>query len=215
MPALTVNGQQLLYRIEGDGFPLVLVPDAGGTMQDWEATLPLLGEICRVIVYEYQAEPETANDSMMADLVEFFHDLEIERAYVAGYARGGEVALRFARRHPERSEGVLCISPNASRLRAQDEPRHNTADFGEALPTAAWSPRSVPVLVIAGETAAAHVASAAQLATQLSHCSQTILPKAGMAPHRERPLPLGHAMLQFLIHCERQRTLVRGASFLL
>jgi hypothetical protein len=28
-------------------------------------------------------------------------------------------------------------------------------------------------------------------------------------------LRLGHAVMRFLLHCERQRNLVRGASFLL
>jgi pimeloyl-ACP methyl ester carboxylesterase len=203
MPSLSVNGKQISYRIEGEGFPLVLIPAAEGTIGDWAPALPLLGELCRVIVYEYTQRLPAANvpsrrDSLVDDLVLLLNALAVERAYVAGYASGGDVALRLALQEPGRLEGLLLISPGD--------------DTGQQSPLPSLF---VPTLIAVGEEASNHLESASRLTAQLPHCSHTIVRGAGVAPHREQPLPLGHAMLAFLIQCERQRTLVRGASFLL
>jgi pimeloyl-ACP methyl ester carboxylesterase len=203
MPSLSINGQQISYLIEGEGFPLVLIPAAGGTIHDWTPALPLLGELCRVIVYEYARRPPAAHvpalsDGLLDDLVMLLHVLAVPRAYVAGYASGGDVALRLALQEPGRLEGLLLISPG------------DDASQSPLLPSL-----FVPTLIVVGEGASAHLAGASRLAARLPHCASTIVPGAGLAPHREQPLSLGRAMLAFLIQCERQRTLVRGASFLL
>jgi pimeloyl-ACP methyl ester carboxylesterase len=203
MPSLSVNGKQISYLIEGEGFPLILVPDAEGTIRDWAPALPLLGELCRVIAYEYTQRLPAANvpslsDGLVDDLVILLNALAIERAYVAGYASGGDVALRLAFQEPNRLEGLLLISPG-----------------DEASQRSSLASLSVPLLIVVGEEASEHLEGASRLAAQLPHCSSTILQGARVALHREQPLPLGHAMLAFLIQCERQRTLVRGASFLL
>jgi pimeloyl-ACP methyl ester carboxylesterase len=203
MPSLSVNGRQISYLIEGEGFPLVLIPDAEGTIYDWAPALPLLGELCRVIVYEYAQRLPAANvpsrrDELVDDLVSLLNALAVERAYVAGYASGGDVALRLALQEPGRLEGLLLISP-----------------AGDASQSSPLLRLFVPTLLVVGEGASDHLEGASRLAAQLPHCASTIVQGAGIAPHREQPLRLGHAMLAFLIQCERQRTLVRGASFLL
>ena len=53
MPAVTVNGRGVMYETTGDGFPLILVPDASDTRHGWAPVMPLLGELCRVIAYAY------------------------------------------------------------------------------------------------------------------------------------------------------------------
>jgi pimeloyl-ACP methyl ester carboxylesterase len=210
MPALTARGQYISYHIEGEGFPLVLIPDTEGAMRHWAPVCPLLGELCRVIAYEYAQQLPARNvpsphDGMVDDLVVLLHALDIARAYVAGYAHGGETALRLALRDPDRVEGLLIISPGpAVRTLLQTMAMSHTA-----VP-------SVPTLVVVGaETAADDLQDVTRLAAQLPHGMSIRIPGAGAAPHREQPMPLGHAMLTFLMQCERQRTLVRGASFLL
>jgi pimeloyl-ACP methyl ester carboxylesterase len=198
MPVLTVHGKQLSYHLAGEGFPLILVPDAEGVMQDWAATLALLAELCRVIVYEYEQQRPVAHvpassDDLVDDLVALLQALHIARAYVAGYASGGDVALRLALRDPSCLEGLLLINPRE----------------------VAVSSLSVPTLVMVGAEVSEYLAGTTWRTAQLPHCVSTIIQGAGAVPHREQPLLLGHAMLAFLMQCERQRTLVRGASFLL
>jgi pimeloyl-ACP methyl ester carboxylesterase len=222
MPWLTARGQHLSYHLEGEGFPLVLIPDTGGAIQDWTPVCPLLGELCRVIAYEYEQRLPAGNmplphDALVDDLIVLLNALEIARAYVAGYARGGEIALHLALRDPDRLEGLLMISPNAAvRTLLQTMARANTAVPPDLPAAPALQRLFVPTLVAVGaEAAADDLQGVTLLATQLPHSVSSRIPGAGAAPHREQPMPLGHAMLTFLMQCERQRTLVRGASFLL
>jgi pimeloyl-ACP methyl ester carboxylesterase len=222
MPSLTARGQSLSYCIEGEGFPLILVPDTGGTLRDWAPVCPLLGELCRVIAYEYAQQLPAVHipsppDRLVDDLVVFLHALGIARAYVAGYARGGEIALRLALRDPGRVEGLLIMSPSAAvRGLLQPEATSHTAAPTDRPPTSACTCLPVPTLVVIGADAATDdLQGVTRLAAQLPHGVSIRIPGAAAAPHREQPMPLGHAMLTFLMQCERQRTLVRGASFLL
>ena len=54
------------------------------------------------------------------------------------------------------------------------------------------------------------------LTERLPHCTKLVVSDLTPAASSDIPaLQLGHAVLRFLLHCERQRNLVRGASFLL
>jgi pimeloyl-ACP methyl ester carboxylesterase len=199
MPSLTIHGRQYTYTTEGEGFPLLLVPDTGGTIRDWAQAVPLLGELCRVVAYE-DTEPrpaaETARSSalLVEALTAFLDALAVERAYLAGYAGGGQTALRFALRYPRRVEGLLLIGGHSP-----------DGVLAESLREIA-----IPMVLFVGGDPLAHPSI-----VQAPCCPRVVIPDAGAAPHREPPLRLGHAMLDVLLHCERQRTLVRGASFLL
>ncbi len=191
-------------------------------MRHWAPVCPLLGELCRVIAYEYAQQLPARNvpsphDGVVDDLVVLLNALDIARAYVAGYARGGETALRLALRDPGRVEGLLIISPGpAVRTLLQTMAMSHTAVPPDVPSTPTVTRLSVPTLVVVGaETAADDLQDVTRLAAQLPHGMSIRIPGAGAAPHREQPMPLGHAMLTFLMQCERQRTLVRGASFLL
>jgi pimeloyl-ACP methyl ester carboxylesterase len=204
MPSLTIHGWQYVYATEGEGFPLLLVPDMGGTIRDWAQSMPLLGELCRVVAYEY-TEPlpaeETARSSalLVEALAAFLDTLAVERAYLAGYAGGGQTALRFALRYSKRVEGLLLIEGHSP-----------DGVLAESLGQVA-----IPMVLFIGGDIPAHLADARPSTAQTPRCLRVIIPGAGTAPHREQPLRLGHAMIDFLLHCERQRNLVRGASFLL
>ena len=128
----------------------------GAVIQDWAAALPLLGELCRVIVYEY-AQPRpvahvpASSDDLVDDLVALLQALHIARAYVAGYAGGGDVALRLARRDPSRLEGLLLINPReAAVILSQTRGMSHPAGPPDASPGPSVSSLSVPTLVMVG-----------------------------------------------------------------
>ena len=206
MPAVTVNGRRVRYEMTGDGFPLLLVPDRNGTIHDWAPAMPLLGELCRVIAYEYEQSAPAGTPSAqlpllerVADLHAVFAALAVERAYVAGVAAGGLTALAYALRAPQRLEGLTLISVTTT-----------DGELAKSL-----QDLTTPTLLVAGEEAAEHRAWATQLARQCARASTEVIARSNKAPHREQPLQLGHIVLRFLLQCERQRNLVRGASFLL
>lgn len=203
MPYLTIDGdhsKRLAYAVTGEGFPLILVPALAGRVADWAPQLPLLGELCRVMAYEYGGRPATdqaAYRFQVRDLQAVLDGLPIAGAYLAGYADGGLTALRLALRCPQRVEGLLLIGMN------------------RVLCEGRLGLMTVPTCAFAGAEAPRHVAIASRLAAALPHGEKRTITQAAMAPHQEQPLVLGHAMLDFLMRCERQRNLVRGASFLL
>jgi hypothetical protein len=75
---------------------------------------------------------------------------------------------------------------------------------------------TVPTVVLLEEQGHAALPYAEVLAERLPHCTQIVVSDTPLASSaRAQAGALGHAMMRFLLHCERQRNLVRGASFLL
>jgi pimeloyl-ACP methyl ester carboxylesterase len=157
-------------------------------------------------------------EEAVMDLAALCDALGLERAYLAGYASGGQTALHFALRHPNRLEGLVLIGPDrpwllSSQEAAAAKTRH--AIEPSPVPGTQHPVLTMPTLLVAGEQSPTQVAWARRFAAQWSRAALGVIAGAGDAPQREHPLQVGHEMVRFLLQCERQRTLVRGASFLL
>ena len=75
---------------------------------------------------------------------------------------------------------------------------------------------TVPTLVVSEAEALAALPYADFLTERLPHCTKFVVSDTvPTASSGISALRLGHAVMRFLLHCERQRNLVRGASFLL
>jgi pimeloyl-ACP methyl ester carboxylesterase len=218
MPILTVKGRQCHYETTGEGFPLLLTTGGQGTIAEWREIMPLLGELCKTIAYEYCGIASTACQAdrtrWAEDLTALLEALGTERLYLAALGSTAPLALAFAVRAPTRLEGLFLIgmSEDPATLALSGVP-HHTADTtagADGLSTLA-----VPTLILVGDQVPQQRQRAAVLAARLPRSQIAVIAGAGDAPHHEQPRRLGHAMLDFLIHCERQRHLVRGASLLL
>ena len=205
------RGVHFSYETVGDGFPLVLTPGPQGI---WDLYMPLLGELCRTISYVghdlvavSHTEGRHANARAAETLGTFLDILGLERVYVAGQAVSWPMVLHFALHCPGRLEGLVLVA-------TRDVATHALGDvmsFGARLPTI-----SIPTLVVIEAAASAALPYADLLAERLPRCTRLVVADATPASSSRIPaLRLGHAMMRFLLHCERQRTLVRGASFLL
>jgi pimeloyl-ACP methyl ester carboxylesterase len=137
----------------------------------------------------------------------FLGILGLERVYVASHIMSWHMALHFALHYPGRLEGLVLIGA------------HNVATdaVGSIM---ALAPRlhtiAVPALVVSGAEALAALPYADFLTAHLPRCTSLVV--SGITPAASSGTPalrLGHAVMRFLLHCERQRNLVRGASFLL
>lgn len=210
MPYLTVAQRHFTYEIEGEGFPLLLTPGYRGTPMLWAPQIPLLGELCRTIAYAVQDAPETTSPVLAAsatltaaELAAFLDALALERVYLASPPSDWPLALHMVSQAPHRLEGLVLVAMPHTHDAVQSLPASD-------VPTAHLHTMTVPTLLLLPEETDRqhHVIHA--LTTRLPHCVQVIVPTQGDFQRH-----LGHAMLQFLIHGERQRNLVRGASFLL
>jgi hypothetical protein len=208
-----VHGPEVHFSYEtvGDGFPVVLTPGASGI---WDPYMPLLGELCRTIAYvghDLVDVPHTAGRHPRARAAEmlgtFLDILDLERVYIASQAVHWPMALHFALYSPGRLEGLLLVGMNDGAMHALDD----VMSFRACLHTIA-----VPTLIVLEAAASAALPYAALLAERLPRCTRLVIDDTTPASSSRSPaLRLGHAMMRFLLHCERQRTLVRGASFLL
>lgn len=117
MPAVASNGISLYYEIYGDGPPLVLISGLGGDRTFWSASVERLSPRFRVIVFDTRGigksdaprEPYTM-EQFADDLAGLLDAIGIERAHVLGFSMGGNIALAFALRYPERVDKLVLAS---------------------------------------------------------------------------------------------------------
>jgi 3-oxoadipate enol-lactonase len=120
MHFIEVNGTALRYDLSGAGAStLVLIHEMGGTLESWDAVVPLLAGRRRVLRYDtrgaglsQKVRPPLGIDTMADDLTTLLEALAISgKVALAGVAVGGAIALRAAVRCPERVAAVVVSSP--------------------------------------------------------------------------------------------------------
>jgi pimeloyl-ACP methyl ester carboxylesterase len=211
MAEVSGQGVHFSYEVSGEGFPLALAPGPQGV---WSPYIPLLGELCRTIVYTGRdlvevpsAEGRHPGARAAETLSTLLAILGLERVYLASHTVSWPMALYFALHCPGRLEGLVLIGEHNVATDAVD----GIMSLEAHLHTIA-----VPTLVVSAAEALAALPSADFLTAHLPHCTRLVISDATpAAPSGTPALRLGHAVMRFLLHCERQRNLVRGASFLL
>jgi pimeloyl-ACP methyl ester carboxylesterase len=137
----------------------------------------------------------------------FLDILGLERVYLAAQVASWHMALHFALHCPEHLEGLVLIGAHNVVTDAIDD----IMVLEARLHTIA-----VPTLMVSEAEALAALPYADFLTAHLPRCTRLVVSDAIPAASSSTPaLRLGHAVMRFLLYCERQRNLVRGASFLL
>lgn len=122
MDFIEVNGTALRYDLTGDSASaptLVLIHEMGGTLESFDAVLPLLAGNSRVLRYDTRGaglsqkiRGPVSIDTMVDDLAALLDALGIAgRVALAGVAVGGAIALHAAVRCPERVAALVVSSP--------------------------------------------------------------------------------------------------------
>ena len=124
---IRASGAEINLVMRGDGPPLLLLHGYPQTHAMWHRIAPRLAQYFTVVCtdlrgYGDSGKPESEPDhrtyskrAMAQDQVDVMQALGFPRFALAGHDRGGRVAHRLARDHPERIErlAVLDISPTA------------------------------------------------------------------------------------------------------
>lgn len=144
LPSGTVH-----YTDSGAGAPIVLLHANPGDSRDYDAVLPALVRLGRVLALDwpgYGASPAPAEPQQLAHdfharlLREFVDALALDRLVLIGNSLGGTVALQFALAAPQRVRQLVLVAPGGFT-------RHNvvTRFFGKlqssrwALPPHRWA----------------------------------------------------------------------------
>ncbi len=105
----------LFFRVEGTGFPVVIIHGLYGSSDNWLSVAKKLSSRYHVYLIDQRNHGRSPNseehsyEAMKNDLAEFFDQQKIEKAIVLGHSMGGKTAMCFAADYPERIEKLIVV----------------------------------------------------------------------------------------------------------
>jgi pimeloyl-ACP methyl ester carboxylesterase len=104
------NGVKIRYIIEGTGEPLVLLHGFAARAEMWEPLFPALAKDFRVIAIDCRGhgtsdkpyDPKLHGRESVDDIPRLLDHLKIDKAHLAGYSMGAEIAGNVLVAHPDR-----------------------------------------------------------------------------------------------------------------
>jgi pimeloyl-ACP methyl ester carboxylesterase len=108
VPFAELDGVNLYYEEHGDGSPVVFLHGAGSNHLAWWQQLPVFSQQYRCIAIDHRGFGQSVDASGESavrfgdDLAGLLDHLGIERAALVCQSMGGNTAMRFAVKHPQR-----------------------------------------------------------------------------------------------------------------
>ena len=105
----------LFFRVEGEGFPIVIVHGLYGSSDNWLTVAKNFSSNYKVYLIDQRNHGRSPNsdeqsyEAMKNDLSEFFDAHKIEKAILVGHSMGGKTAMCFAADYPERIEKLIVV----------------------------------------------------------------------------------------------------------
>ncbi len=116
---MDVNGIKMHYEIYGNGDPLLMIHDNGGTIDNFKNQIPYFASKYKVIAVDSRAQGKSVDtgDSlsfeMMADDFSALLDkLHVDSCNVLGWSDGGINGLLLAIRHPDKVKRLAITGAN-------------------------------------------------------------------------------------------------------
>ena len=110
---------ELHYKEAGTGEPLILLHGNGGDGSYFQEQMGPLSEHFRVMALDtrgYGGSPRGKKPFTLhqfaEDLEEFLKEQKIEKAHLLGFSDGGNIAMLFAMRHPDRVKRLILNGAN-------------------------------------------------------------------------------------------------------
>jgi esterase len=106
---------KLYYRIEGSGFPVIILHGLLGSSDNWRAISKRLGPNYQIYTVDLRNHGRSPHSEVMTypamadDLGELLERQKISECYVIGHSLGGKVAMQFASTHPERVSKLVIV----------------------------------------------------------------------------------------------------------
>lgn len=110
---------QLHYNAYGEGLPFILLHGNGESSDYFEHQIPCFSTRYRVIALDTRGHGQSPRGERPFTIKQFAEDLHdfmdekgIERAILLGFSDGGNIALEFALKYPERVEKLILNGAN-------------------------------------------------------------------------------------------------------
>jgi 3-oxoadipate enol-lactonase len=112
---LQTEGGPLYYEVAGEGHPLVFLHAGVADNTMWDEQWDEFAKRYRVIRYDTRGfgKSPVAKDhpfSNRQDLYELLKHLDVEKAYLVGLSRSGQIALDFTLEHPEMVDALVWVA---------------------------------------------------------------------------------------------------------
>jgi pimeloyl-ACP methyl ester carboxylesterase len=112
-----IDGMNIHYRVNGEGFPVVLVHGTAASLHTWEAWTTALEDSFQVISFDLPAYGLTgphptgrySMDMYAKILDELMLELAIDSFYLAGNSLGGGIAWRYSTLYPDKVKKMILI----------------------------------------------------------------------------------------------------------
>jgi pimeloyl-ACP methyl ester carboxylesterase len=147
--ARRIHGYRRVFRIAGEGPPLLLIHGIGDNSRTWEEVIPTLARKHLVIAPDLlghgDSDKPRADYSVAAyanGMRDLLSTLDIDHVTLVGHSLGGGVAMQFAYQFPERTDRMVLVSSGGAgrgvspALRAAALPGANLAIAALQLPGA-------------------------------------------------------------------------------
>jgi len=120
MPWIKVGDINMYYRIQGEGYPLVLIMGMGANLDWWTpfSILEQLSKHFKVIIFDNRdagrtdaPETDSTIEMMVEDTRGLMDALNVEQAHVLGVSMGADIAEVIAVKYPDKiNKLVLCCA---------------------------------------------------------------------------------------------------------
>jgi len=115
-----VNGVRLCYRIDGSGYPIILIHGFGSKKESFMAQIPELSKKFQVISYDSRGAGKSERPNMpytmeifADDIIGLIDYLKIKKAHIIGLSLGGMIALTLCFNYPKRVDKLILINTMA------------------------------------------------------------------------------------------------------
>src|ERR671917_998817 len=155
---LDLHGHRAIYRIAGDGPPVVLIHGMVNSSRHWQAVAARLAERHTVIAPDLIGHGDSATPrgdyslgAHAAVIRDLLSALGVERATMVGHSLGGGVAMIFFWQFPERVERLALVSSGGLGHEVSPLLRSAALPGVRALISLAAHPRLTAALHAAGD----------------------------------------------------------------
>src|SRR5437016_2801424 len=111
---MEAQGGPLYYEVAGEGHPLVLIHAGVADHTMWDDQFSVFAQHYKVIRYDtrgFGKSPGGDKDySNRQELYQLLKHLGVEKAYVMGVSRGGQIAIDFTLEHPEMVDALIPVA---------------------------------------------------------------------------------------------------------